>query len=235
MLLTADPSAASFAPCPPGTYLASLRRIVDLGSQPATFEGRTEHVRRLLLTWEVLDPEVRTADGQPFLVSKRFRRSLHEKSQLRALLTAWRGRDFTPKELATGFDLRAVLGRPCLLAVVAGERDGRSFANVGGVMRAAKGMTGAEPSEPLVHFDLDVPDWTVFDTLGERLKAQIAASPEYAAARRGQAAAAPVAPPRAAAGAASAGSLPAAPPPAAAAPRPATALPMADLEDDIPY
>jgi hypothetical protein len=45
-------------------------------------------------------------------------------------------------------------------------------------------------TEPLVNFSLDRPDWETYEALGERLRQQIATSPEYAAARKAAPAAA---------------------------------------------
>jgi hypothetical protein len=182
MILTEN-TASSFTPCPAGSYLASLRRIIDLGTQTSTFEGKTTSARKVLLTWEIVDADTFTEDGKPYLVSKRYTRSLHEKSALRRDLASWRGRDFTPEELR-GFDLDSVLGRNCMLSVVHVDKAGSTFANVGAVMKAPKSLTGADPSEPLTLFDLDKPDWQVFEHLGDKLKAQIMAAPEYMAARK---------------------------------------------------
>jgi hypothetical protein len=182
MILTEN-TASSFTPCPAGSYLASLRRIVDLGTQTSTFEGKTSSARKVLLTWEIVDPDTFTDDGKPYLVSKRYTRSLHEKSALRRDLASWRGRDFTPEELK-GFDLDGIAGKNCMLSVVHADKAGSTFANVGAVMKPPKGLTGADPSEPLTLFDLDKPDWQTFEHLGDKLKAQIMAAPEYMAAKK---------------------------------------------------
>jgi len=181
-MIVTDSNTSTFTPCPAGAYLASLRRMIDLGTQTSTFEGKTHAARKVLFVWEVTDPDIFTDTGKPYTVAKRYTRSLHEKSALRKDLASWRGRDFSADELKS-FDLDAVLGKPCLLSIVHVEKDGKTFANVAAVMRPAKGMTGSDPTEPLVQFDLAAPDWHTFDALGDRIKAQIMAAPEYLAAR----------------------------------------------------
>jgi hypothetical protein len=60
MILTENTSS-SFTPCPAGSFLASLRRIIDLGTQTSTFEGKTTSARKVLLTWEIVDADTYTA------------------------------------------------------------------------------------------------------------------------------------------------------------------------------
>ena len=62
------------------------------------------------------------ADGKPFLISRRYSLSLHEKSSLRRDLESWRGRAFTQEELR-GFDLEVLIGVGCLVSVVHEQRN----------------------------------------------------------------------------------------------------------------
>jgi hypothetical protein len=175
-------TTSSFEPCPSGSYLARLCRLIDLGTQTSEYLGETKTARKALLTWEVVDPETHLDDGRSYTVAKRYTMSLHEKSALRRDLASWRGRDFTPDELR-GFDVATVLGKTCLLSVVHASKDGRTFANVASVLKPPKGLEASEPTEALVHFDLSAPDWQVFNALTQRLQDQIAGSPEFKAAR----------------------------------------------------
>lgn len=69
--------------------------------------------------------------GKPFMVSRWFTMSLHEKAGLRAFLRAWRGRDFTREQLA-GFDLETLIGVRCALNIShsQAESTGNWYANV---------------------------------------------------------------------------------------------------------
>lgn len=137
MILTAS-SNGNYSPCPAGTYMARCIMIVDIGSVATDWQGQARRARKVVISWELLDCEARRDDDAPFVVSKRYTASVHEKSALRKDLASWRGRDSTAEELA-GFDLKIVLGRPCMIAVVHQEKDGRTFANVAAVMKAPKG------------------------------------------------------------------------------------------------
>jgi len=182
MIITTD-SSSTFTPCPAGAYLARCCSVIDMGTQQTDFNGETKHQRKVLISFEILDPDTHRDDGKPYLISKRYTASLHEKASLRRDLEAWRGAKFADAEVQR-FDLGAIVGRTCLLSVIHDTKpDGKTFANIAGISKPPKGMTGSEPTEPLLHFDLAAPNWPLFDTLGEKLKAQIAASPEYSAAR----------------------------------------------------
>lgn len=73
------------------------------------------------------------------MVVQRYTLSLHEKSKLRPMLEAWRGRKFTNEELE-GFDLERLLGANCQVQVCHNiSSDGQVYANVQAVVPAAKG------------------------------------------------------------------------------------------------
>lgn len=217
-MIVSENTTATFTPCPAGSYLARCVQLIDLGTQASNFEGQEKRARKVLVAWEVLDDECRRDDGQPFVLSKRFTLSLHEKAALRKTLASWRGRDFTPLELK-GFDLATVLGKDAFLSVIHTEKDGKTFANIAAVMKPPKGMTAAPGTEPLIHFDLTAPDWKVFTDLSPRLAEQIAASPEFQALKPPQGGSAP------------APAQPLAPPPAPAR----AGSGFDDMDDDIPF
>ena len=73
------------------------------------------------------------------MVLRRYRLSLHEKSNLRPMLEAWRGRKFNEEEL-TGFDLEKLVGVNCQVQVIHGIKStGGTFAKVQAVVGPAKG------------------------------------------------------------------------------------------------
>lgn len=223
IMIVTDTGGSAFTPCPAGSYLARCVQLIDLGTQASNFEGQEKRARKVLVAWEVLDDECRRDDDQPFVLSKRFTLSLHEKAALRKTLASWRGRDFTPLELR-GFDLATVLGKEAFLSVIHTEKDGKTFANIAAVMKPPKGMVGTPATELLVHLDLSAMDWTVYAGLSPRLAEQIALSPEFQA----------LTPPRSVTIPAPA--QPPAPPPAAAPPAAAPAgSGFDDMDDDIPF
>ena len=75
----------------PGMHSARCVRVIDLGTQKQEFNGEISYKRQVLIIWEV--PE-EMHNEMPLTISKFYTLSLHEKSNLGADLTSWRGRAF---------------------------------------------------------------------------------------------------------------------------------------------
>lgn len=103
---------------PAGLVNAVCAFVEDLGMEESTFQGKTSVKRKVVIGFET---EERMNEGEMagrrFLLSKRYTASLNEKATLRHDLASWRGRDFTPDELA-GFDLESIRGVGATLNVV---------------------------------------------------------------------------------------------------------------------
>jgi hypothetical protein len=176
MLTVSESKTGNFEMPPSGPIAARCSKLIDLGTQESTYEGETKHQRKLLLSWELA--EVRT-DGTPFVISRRFGLSLHEKAALRGFLQAWRGRPFTAEELA-GFDLRRLLAAPCLLNVMHTQRNGKDYANIASISPLPKGMEAPALSGSPLAFDIDADDApAILESLSDNLQATICASPEW--------------------------------------------------------
>ncbi len=230
-LFISEGSSGTYVPCPPGSYPARLCALIDLGTQSTVWEGEQKTAHKVLLKFEITDQEARQDDGSAHTISRRFTASLHVKSALRKLLEAWRGKPFTADELRQ-FDLKVLVGMPCMVSVIHEAKGDKLFANLASVMKLPRGFAPGIESEPLVHFDLSAPDWTVFASLSSKLQEQISASPEFAKLTppksvnlpAPQAPAAPAAPAR-----------PPAPAPRPAATHPAFDSGFDDMANDVPF
>jgi hypothetical protein len=163
MSTTARNTDKDFPKAPAGTHVARCYQVIDLGHQKIVWNNQEKWQPKVLLTWEILGEE-RMEDGRPFAVSSRFTLSLSEKSALRPILEAWRGKPFT-KEEADGFDVKKVLGAYCMLNVVHNQVGDKTYANVAAVMALPKGMPKPAPVNQDLYFNLDdgdmakLPDW----------------------------------------------------------------------------
>jgi hypothetical protein len=130
----------SFEPCPQGSQQAVCVDVIDRGELETPW-GIKHKVDIVWQSAELMET------AKPFLVTKRYTLSLHEKSALRHDLQGWRGREFTDAELA-GFDLESVLGVNCILTVIhkKGSKGG-TFANVNSIAPLMKGQTKLKPIE----------------------------------------------------------------------------------------
>lgn len=145
MAIVAKETGGSFTPAPEGTHAAVCVDIVDLGMLEVSFNNKTKHQHKIRVSWQIAEDR---EDGKPFLVSKRYTLSLHEKAALRKDLESWRGRSFTPEELR-GFDVETVLGHGCLINVIhaPNPKGGSPYANISAIMRAPKGMEVPTPRD----------------------------------------------------------------------------------------
>jgi hypothetical protein len=176
LLVSAKAGGVDYDPAPAGAHVARCFRIVDLGSQKKTWQGETKLSHQILFTWEL--PTARMQDGRPFTISQRYTASLSEKAQLRGVLESWRGRKFSPQELA-GFDLYNVVGKTCMINVVHAEKGDKTYANVASVMPVPVGMDVPKAENAQVFFSLSAFDATVFGGLPDNLQGTIKESPEY--------------------------------------------------------
>lgn len=226
-LTVSEGSSGTYVPCPPGSYPARLCALIDLGNQSTVWEGEQKTAHKVLLKFEITDPETRQDDGSAHTISRRFTASLHVKSALRKLLEAWRGKPFTADELRQ-FDLKVLVGMPCMVSVIHETKGERTFANLASVMKLPRGFAPGIESEPLVHFDLSAPDWVVFAGLSSKLQEQISTTPEFAKLTPPKSVNLPTA-------AAPAPSRPPAPAARPAATHPAFDSGFDDMADDVPF
>jgi|TARA_R100000315_G_C5216892_1_gene129700 hypothetical protein len=126
IVATASEGNTSYPQIPVGMHNARCVRVIDLGTQKQEFSGEVSYKRQVLIIWEV--PE-QVHNDEPMTISKFYTLSLHEKSNLGADLSSWRGRAFTEKE-KQGFDLVNVLNVPCTLNIIEGNNGKSKVANV---------------------------------------------------------------------------------------------------------
>lgn len=177
----------SFTPVPPGMHLARCYRVIDMGTQTTTWQGKEKQQPKVMLQFEVHSEDADgkplvTDKGEPLSISKNFTASLGEKAALRAELENWRSRGFTADELA-GFQLKNVLGAWAMLSVVKEQgKDGKEYTNITSINPVPASMKKAglpEGHNELKIFDIDSPDMALFETFGQRMREKIEASPEW--------------------------------------------------------
>jgi hypothetical protein len=130
-------AGGNFTPAPAGTHAAVCCDVIALGEVEVTFQGKTQRKDTVLICWQI---DEKLPDGRPYLLRRRYTKTLHEKSSLRKDLESWRGRPFTNEELQ-GFDLENLLSIGCLVSVIHQTRDGSTYSNVTSVCRLPRNMT----------------------------------------------------------------------------------------------
>ena len=204
-LVVSNKGGGDFERTPAGMHVARCWRVVDLGTQSSTWQGKPKQQHKIMLSFEIVSPGTAMQDGRPFTISQRYTASLSENAQLRKDLESWRGRKFSAAELE-GFDLKNLLGKPCLINVVHEEKADKTYENIQSITPLMPGMTAPPAKNESYLFSLAEFDGAVYDQLTDGLKKVIADSPEYKAMQSGS-----------------------------PAPANKPAQNMADLDDDIPF
>lgn len=172
-----EESRPRIEPLKGGTYPAVCYGLVDIGDQYSETFKKSSH--QVIVMWEIPSEKIEIDGEQKSRVmSKTYTCSLYEKARLRQDLNAWRGRDFTEAELAA-FDLKNIVGAPCLLTVVQKISGERVYANVGGVVGLGKGMGKPKGTLEKVVFDLDTDPLEKIEELPEWIQERIKASETY--------------------------------------------------------
>lgn len=148
-----DSGGGDFDPVPQGIHLAICIMVIDGGTQyNKNFDNSTHQVK---LVWEVPEQTVLVSgETVPMTIQQNYTLSLNKKANLRKALENWRGVSFSDQELQ-GFDLKAVLGKPCQINVIHNTVNDKTFANIGAILPLAKGMTVPPHAHDLLYFDLD--------------------------------------------------------------------------------
>jgi hypothetical protein len=153
------------------SYNATIVGLIDKGTQPSN-DPKFKDTRRILVLLEV-DGE-RDEEGNAFVLFKDYNFIDSPKSKLTMDLGNTLKVDMS--------DIETALGKTCLVEVKHSENG--LYANVTKISALPKGSQKLrKPMTPFRTFFLDKSkfDKDVFDSLGENLRAKIAASPEYVA------------------------------------------------------
>lgn len=175
--LLAKDAGGDFDQAPIGNHIAICYQVIDLGFQEEVYQDQVKSVHKIFLAWELCSELME--NGNPFSVNNFYTLSLSNKSNLRPMLESWRGKAFTESELE-GFDLKNILGAPCMLNVIHKPRkkDNALRAVIGSVSPLVKGMTKpVMANEPLFYSIDDDVNGLVFNRLPEWLQKKINRTP----------------------------------------------------------
>jgi hypothetical protein len=176
-------NSKEFKIAPAGLHMARLYSIIDLGHQSVEWAGESKIMHKVVLTWELhgnddADQPLKTDDGKPLIVSKRYTVSLGDQARLRQDLEAWSNKKMTAED-RKNFDLKGLLGKFCMVNITHSE-DGK-YANISGISPVPNALRNAQPdgiNAPL-HFWLAEFDQAKYDALPKYYKEKIAESSEW--------------------------------------------------------
>lgn len=185
MGIIAKKSGGDFKRVNPGTYAARCYSMIEIGTISEEYMGEKKRQHKVMLTWELpteLDVFHEEKGEEPYVVSKTYTLSMHEKATLRRDLESWRGKGFTEKE-AEAFDITALLGKPCMLSIIhrPGKVDpSKTYVEIASISNMPKGLVCPDQINPTRVLSFDSWNQEIFDGLSDYLKEKISSSEEYA-------------------------------------------------------
>lgn len=176
-----------FKIAPTGNHMARLYSIIDLGHQATEWKGVAKIMHKVVFTWELHgnddnDQPLKTDDGKPLIVSKRYTVSLADASRLRLDLESWSNKKMTDED-RKNFDLSSLLGKFCMVNITHSE-DGK-YANISGISPVPNALRNAQPEgiNPTKMFWLQNFEQADYDALPKYYKEKIAESSEWRASK----------------------------------------------------
>jgi hypothetical protein len=170
-------SAGNFKPVPEGPHPAILYSLIDMGTQPGTYQGKPSNPKRkIAMRFELHGEDTKLDDGRPMSIGKTFTLSSSPKGNLRPFMEGWRGKAFTDEDFEA-FDLQNMLQKPAIVTVV---EDGE-YRVINGISRLIAGMTPPVMVNSPIYLSLEPGEFDegVFNSLSDKMKEAIRQSPEY--------------------------------------------------------
>lgn len=168
---------------PPGSYYAYCYLVADIGTQKTAYKGMEDERKQVVIGWELIGGVAE--DGKPLTIHNTYTASLGDKALLTKHLTSWRSRPFTNEE-REAFDLRNIVGHPCILNIVhngGGQEGSRVYTNVAGVMACPTGMQLSPMIHKPVLYDVYAHEQYVFNGLPSWLQDKIRKSLDFSPVR----------------------------------------------------
>lgn len=169
---------------PSGNYIARCYQMLQIGTVEEVVMGAVKSLNKVRIGWE-LPTELKvfnTDKGeQPFVISKEFTLSMHEKSNLRKLLASWRGKDFTEDE-AKCFDITKLLSVPCMINVIhkpSKTNTAKIYEEISNVSPMPKGVKCPPQINQTVVLEYENFNWDTFNSLPDFIKQKVQSSAEY--------------------------------------------------------
>lgn len=153
---------------PQGLHVAVCYMLVDVGLQRTVWQGQEKWRHKIYIRFET--PEEQEDDGRPLSIGLFVGANLSPKGNLRPMLEAWRGRQFTEEELKK-FDVTAVLGKACQINVTHTSKDGKVYENITSVVPLSKGMVAPKAVNTLIKYGPE--DKSQFESLPDWLKKKV--------------------------------------------------------------
>ena len=185
MAINATNTSAPRELIPAGNYIARCYKMLHIGTNLETIDGKTQLMNKVRIGWE-LPTETKVFDEakgeQPLVIDQEYTLSMNEKSNLRKMLASWRGKDFSTEQ-ANSFDITQLIGVPCMLNIIhkPSKQGDKMYQNIGSVSPMPKGVPCPEQVNKTQILQYDNFDEALFNSLPDFIKNKVVTSVEYKA------------------------------------------------------
>lgn len=167
---------------PAGSHMARCYSIVHIGTVQWEWQGEVKHKNKVRLTWELPNETkvFKEENGeQPFVISKEYTLSMHEKSNLRRDVESLLGS--MTEQQADDFDITDLMGKPCMITVMHKiAKNGNTYSSVGSVTPLMKGIECPDQHNDSLEFNYnDAFDLNWLRSQPDFIKNMIESTPEY--------------------------------------------------------
>ena len=146
---------SNFTPAPSGHHVGIVIKVIDLGHQEQTWEGKVSYPHQCFIEWELPEHPLPATDEypdpKPMTVARFLTISTDKKSNMLPLLEGWKGRALQPME-KVGFDLFNILGHSCYVSVI---HDEKGKAKVNSLSPPDEKSKSFEAKHPLMSFSFE--------------------------------------------------------------------------------
>ena len=183
-IIAEKPEGGNFIQVEPGTYVARCYSMIEIGTIEVEFKGEKKKQHKVAITWELPTETAifhEEKGPEPFVVSKKYTLSMHEKANLRKDLESWRGKGYTDDE-AEKVDITKLIGQPCLLSVIQSPRPDdqtKTYTQITSISKMMKGQDCPPQINPTKILSFDNFDENVFNSLSDYMKDMIKSSDEF--------------------------------------------------------
>lgn len=142
--VTAKNSGGDFEAHPEGQFPAVCVDVVDLGQKVDEYQGKKKVLPKVALVFASGERH-KTGEKGLILVTQEMTNSAADLSKLRPFLENWRGKSYTPEQIAAGLPLHKLHGQAGLITVEHKiTKKGNAFAKIRSISPLPPVMTAPE-------------------------------------------------------------------------------------------
>lgn len=179
----------TFEAAPEGSYVGTIFKIIDRGTQPKMFKGKhTGDARQLMINYELRDltnDSNVSSNGEPFTISSIVNISVSSRSTFIKVVKAALGLNEYKRVVAENEEIKIedLIGKSIFLDVKHNVSGEKTYANVDNqsISQVQPGVVIPELSNKKVYFSLEENEFNpeIYSSLSDSLKDIISKSPEY--------------------------------------------------------